>query len=345
MTIGTDTLAAGGKLNPASMPGGSELIGKPPRQKATVITDTIKIRNVDTYDPADVSDAVVRDDLRIVLAWWAQARRGVDIPHDRETLIRLATAIVAEAVRRGPAVIRFNPPGMTTGARELYELAARRVGVPRPMIKRLEVGPELEPSELATVELLEAHGQLHRVHKAAAPLSAEAAVDVHARVVDELARRGHGHPPPPDEGLDGASERLEAVSAPAVGMMILKRHEGPADGPEPLVRIEPGTAYPQPTPPTYTDNPRAVAALVEQYRDADELLPVLVQKRVGGMPAQIHRVGDSVRVLADGSELTDTAGPIVAAVKALEPDPLVLEVELVSTGEQWAACVTDLPLC
>jgi hypothetical protein len=215
--IDTGALEGGGKLNPAHMPGGSELLEKPPRRKVTVITDTIKIRDVETYDPRDVSDAVLRDDFRIVLAWWAQARRGIEIPHDRQTLIRLATAIVKEAVRRGPTVIRFSPAGMTTGARELFELVAPRVGVPEPMFKALAIGPDLDPEGLATGELLDAHDRLHLLYRRAATggapapgMSVEGAVNLHARIVDELEARDAKHPPPPDDGLDRASGPFEA---------------------------------------------------------------------------------------------------------------------------------------
>lgn len=224
--IDTGALEDGGKKSPAHLPGGglledaprAEIPKGPKRVKAKVQHDDIsKIRDVKTYDPLKVSDAVLRDDFRIVLAWYSTWKKDPeDFKHDRKTLVILLRKILKEAVRRGPDVIRFNPKGMTKAARELFEEVAREVKLPRTMLKRLDLTPDADPGDFSNAELEEAHDKLHFMYrdKGAAPRSVkgwslEDVVNLHARVVDEMRKRDAKHPVPPDDGLDEVSEDFE----------------------------------------------------------------------------------------------------------------------------------------
>ncbi len=62
-------------------------------------------------------------------------------------------------------------------------------------------------------ELLQTHRQLHELfrEKPKANITTTDTVSFHAHIVDELARRGNPHPPPPDDGLDERSKDLEAA--------------------------------------------------------------------------------------------------------------------------------------
>jgi len=79
-----------------------------------------------------------------------------------------------------------------------------------------EFSPGLDPSKFSTDELKAFHLRLHLMYpkeagsQTAIPgWSLEDVVNLHARIVDDLFERGVTHPPPPDNGLDGASDDFE----------------------------------------------------------------------------------------------------------------------------------------
>lgn len=88
---------------------------------------------------------------------------------------------------------------------------------PRYMTK--EAAVELKTDEMVNQELYDAHWRLHELYQRERDSSPaeesenlqtiEQIVEIHARVVDELYDRGLVHPPPPDAGLDQASNGLE----------------------------------------------------------------------------------------------------------------------------------------
>lgn len=183
------------------------------KQKATVAHDPIsKIRDVKTYDPSKVSDAVLRDDFRIVLAWHAGKTK-----HSEAILEGLLRKILREAVKRGPKVIRFDPKGMAPSVRPFFERVARSVKVPAAMFKGIAFAPDSDPSDMTTAELLKAHDILHGMYRIEALTqlgvkgwSLEDVVNFHALIVDELEDRDKKHPPPPSDELDSVSQEFEA---------------------------------------------------------------------------------------------------------------------------------------
>ena len=84
------------------------------------IVDVAKIKDVEAYDPSEVSDAVLRDDFHTVLMWHANLKKNPDFKHSLEILQRLLRAILKEAVRRGPDVITFHPSGMERSVRLFF---------------------------------------------------------------------------------------------------------------------------------------------------------------------------------------------------------------------------------
>jgi len=76
----------------------------------------------DRYNPAELSDDVLRDDWRIVTAWYCTTTRGGRIHGWKpEDIARTARHIVQEMEKRG---FKFHPEEMKPCSRELYKLVA-----------------------------------------------------------------------------------------------------------------------------------------------------------------------------------------------------------------------------
>lgn len=191
------------------------------------VEETQKIEDVEDYDPAEADDDQLRDDFRILLAWYAGWKKDPDgFEHDLETIETLLRKVIKELVARGPDVIQFNPKGMKASVRQFFERVARDVKVPEEMYKALELAPDTDPDDLTAKELVAAHWRLHKLFdqeagpgRGAEGWSTEDIVNLHARVVDKMGE----HPPPPDNGLDELSEDFEEGAADRP-----KWHEEPA---------------------------------------------------------------------------------------------------------------------
>lgn len=182
------------------------------------LTDSVnKIQDPKTYDPSKVSDAVLRDDFRIALMWYANWKKDPKgFKYDLETIETPLRKILKEAVRRGPEVITFNPQGMKPSVRAFFLQVARDLKLPREMIKKIALKPDNDPEDMTDAELKAAHWQLHKMldkekknQSGVKGWSTEDIVNLHARVVDEMFGRKIPHPAPPDNGLDELSADLE----------------------------------------------------------------------------------------------------------------------------------------
>jgi len=180
------------------------------------VQEAKKIRDPKTYDASKVSDAVLRDDHRLTLAYYANWKKDPKgFKYDLETIELLLRKILKEAVRRGPEVVRFNPKGMKPSVREFWERVAREVKLPEVMLKRVELAPDLDAGEMTTADLTEAHWRLHKLWRGPAEdrrragFSVEDVSNLHALITDELFERKVLHPPPPGDGLDDVSEDFE----------------------------------------------------------------------------------------------------------------------------------------
>ncbi len=86
------------------------------------------IRDPKNYDPRKLSNEVLADDWRIVLAWWSTKRKGGKLKHSLEDIANLAQLIYDEIVRRvkaGKMKHEFQPEKMKPYARELYEKVSK----------------------------------------------------------------------------------------------------------------------------------------------------------------------------------------------------------------------------
>lgn len=86
------------------------------------------IRDPKNYDPKKLSNEVLADDWRIVLAWWSTKRKGGKVKHSLEDIANLAQLIYDEIVRRvkaGKMKHEFQPEKMKPHARELYEKVSK----------------------------------------------------------------------------------------------------------------------------------------------------------------------------------------------------------------------------
>jgi predicted nucleotidyltransferase len=73
--------------------------------------------DIKKFDPEKKSTQVLKDDWRIVNAWYSSKRRGVDVKHSLEDIINLAKMIYLELKKRG---IEFHPESMKEYSKELY---------------------------------------------------------------------------------------------------------------------------------------------------------------------------------------------------------------------------------
>lgn len=172
-----------------------------------------KIKDVEEYDPSDVSDAVLRDDFRIVLAWYATYTKDPEgFKYEETSLRKLLRAILEEAKRRGPEVITFNPKEMKESVRGFFADIAREVGLPAEQIEKQndeDLQSAADFDEMTSKDLVERHWKLHLEFRKTEKRSTEDVVNEHAFVVDELFRRKIKHPAPPDDGLDDLSQDFE----------------------------------------------------------------------------------------------------------------------------------------
>ena len=77
------------------------------------------IKDIETYLPDKVTTEVLKDDWRIVMAWWSQIVAGREFTYSREQVINLAALIYEELNKRG---IQFHPDKMKSASRKLYKI-------------------------------------------------------------------------------------------------------------------------------------------------------------------------------------------------------------------------------
>lgn len=80
------------------------------------------IKNIETYNPAEVNDKSLLDDWRIVHAWWGQLAQGREFTFSREQVINVATLIYEEMKKRD---FEFHPEKYSKASKELFEIVSR----------------------------------------------------------------------------------------------------------------------------------------------------------------------------------------------------------------------------
>ena len=79
------------------------------------------IENVKTYDPSKLPTKVLKDDWRIVLAWYTTLKTKGKFKYSEETIVNLAKLIYNELKKRG---IKFHPEHYKSYALELYKIVS-----------------------------------------------------------------------------------------------------------------------------------------------------------------------------------------------------------------------------
>ena len=225
---------AGGKLYPAQgagfkgllddekdrQPPGGVPVGKV-KHKATVNHDTIaKLIDVNAYDASVQSDAALRDDFNVVMAWHGEwKRRPSGFKHGRRKLAFVMRKILGEVVKRDLILMRFDTEKMEPEQREFFLEAAGQVGVPQKMMRKSMDDIDLvnlDVSKFKLDKLYKLHALSHLLHAEAKDIGkrmdAAQIVGLHALVVSEMTLRGSEHPLPPRDNLDRISQDFEVVN-------------------------------------------------------------------------------------------------------------------------------------
>ena len=98
---------------------------------------TEDIKDISTYTPDKEPTEVLKDDWRIVMAWWSQIIAGREFTYSREQVIDLAALIYEELKRRG---IQFHPETMKPASKRLYDIVSNK---------------KIEDSDLKTITTLD----------------------------------------------------------------------------------------------------------------------------------------------------------------------------------------------
>ena len=147
--ITSDALGESGKLGPKQgLPGGSGILPERERGKPNISKLLEKVNDLESYNPQELSDAVLRDDFRIVLAWYATLKEDGEFRYDEATIHSLLKGILEEAKRRGPKVIRFDPEHMKPSVKAFFLKVAREVGVPSEQFKGQVAEKQIRANDL-----------------------------------------------------------------------------------------------------------------------------------------------------------------------------------------------------
>jgi hypothetical protein len=110
--------------------------------------DENDIKNLATYDPTKVKTPQLKDDWRIVTAWYSQILMGREFTYSKEQVINVATLIFEELKKRD---IKFHPEEMKPNARELFNIVSKG---------KLKKGKDLEDIHAQPgIILVEPHGE------------------------------------------------------------------------------------------------------------------------------------------------------------------------------------------
>lgn len=171
-----------------------------------------------SYLPRQRADEELVKDWGTVCKLWAAFKQHGEetVGYSKNELIGLAVAIVRELVRRGPDAHVFDVEAMSGATEELWGAVLRHYKPPADAVSKELVGPRTDFDSMHPEELLAAHRHLHKVgqrvliSRGESDWTLDELQDAHARLVEALAKKGHGHPALPG-ALDGSSADLVGV--------------------------------------------------------------------------------------------------------------------------------------
>jgi hypothetical protein len=325
--VTSQALATSGKLDDASLPGGSgitDLWGLAVGKKAAADLVAGKVKAIAKTTDLNLSGRSV-----VVLV---EGRAVGEVELGKQLKARVWAVESAKAFARPkPTNIPAAAEGVVKGVRLVERLKATAIDEPvtKSRAKTYDPRPVIDSVLLRDVRTLAGWGEEAALQKALAEVerrgleverhqklelsldlepetlttaelfethralhitkqwSHETTAGIHAQVVAELADRGMPHPEPPP-GLDQRSRPLEPSQ---VEIRKSVTEEALAD----------------------------LVAAVEQY-------PVLIQKRVEGRPVVVAKTADQVKVMGeDGTDHTAEVPEVVKAVAALKAESIELE--------------------
>jgi len=277
-------------------------------------TKAALIADVDSYDPADVSDEVLRNDHAIVHAWWATLLAGKEFKYTKEQVKHLHDSIAKEMVARG---MEHNSP--------LANL---------PNVKQLQEMPEI----VKTLALDELQG----LAKVFEELGADNSI-----IINELNRRGgetsaqvqdsRGSRLELDSGQSNSDVRSDDEGGDALQTEGATRKQVLRDpSVEAKKSLEEDTVvpsrffYPLKGIVGYRRTERYTPEGVKSFfKETD--YPLIVQKKYDGARHIIWKDSDKVTILSDGGlDVTDRLPTVVKELQSF-PHQVCLDTEI----EQW----------
>lgn len=178
-----------------------------------------KIRDLVSYDPTKVpktkwGNAVLRDDMRILLAWWSAKQQGKGPTYSLELIEQKYRAVLKELIKRKAATL--HPGGYKQHTRELFDRAKRSLegeDIEIPIKKSLYARVrEIKDDEA----LIAYHDSLHQLYSKGEGASREDIVNAHFFALQEMKRRGLPH-----EIVDDLDRELRKAKSRLVPFVII----------------------------------------------------------------------------------------------------------------------------
>lgn len=126
--------------------------------------DEMLIKSFKNYDPTKLKSEVLRDDWRLLTAYWCNIQRGMKFKVTKEEIEALGVLIMKELIKRGDTV--FHPDTMKPCAREFYERVTKIAGKPKEEHSfDLSIITPDYLKKLSDSQLIKLYKQLHEAYK------------------------------------------------------------------------------------------------------------------------------------------------------------------------------------
>ncbi len=98
------------------------------------------IKDIKTYSPEKISNDVLRDDFRIVIAWYTEAKKGNFKAYSLDEIISLAKKIFSEVIKRGHKLTFKSPSYKELALKVLSQIAKEPFNLPIHLAKAIYSG-------------------------------------------------------------------------------------------------------------------------------------------------------------------------------------------------------------
>jgi len=297
------------------------------------------IENVKTYNPSKLPTRVLKDDWRIVLAWYTTLKTKGKFKYSEETIINLAKLIYDELKKRG---IQFHPEHYKNYALELYKIVSRKKEIinkrydlnnPEKFLKEFDdftVIKDVISLVGSTVKSKDGHypndiDLLVRVEPIICPkchtairndfLERAIRVRLMKMLPDELANKLHfifgESSGPHDDYIPIYDLKLVRVLPPKVIEMA--------------VNLKMFTPYLPQKP--YGSAYYKIPDVMEEIEDNVEYS---IEYKANGFHACIHKSGDKVKIFSEQrKDITDAFPTLIEAIRKLSKEDFIIDGELI----------------